>query len=70
MSMEWRGGNHIVPVDFQDKPEPAEPEWLPCKGCDLCERCEGYGCAMCDGSGVNQLCQGCLDDLRETTAEG
>lgn len=41
MSMEWRGGNHIVPVDFRDDhlPEPDDyyeqySEWL-CAQADL-----------------------------------
>lgn len=47
MSMEWRGGNHIVPVDFRDDhlPEPDDfyeqySEWL-CQQADL-HICNGH----------------------------
>lgn len=37
----------------------------PCSKCDLCERCKGAGCVMCDGAGVNQYCDACRQELRD-----
>lgn len=59
MSMEWRGGNHIVPPDYRDDHLPEEEDGPPQD--DICPRCHGDGgdpmcdyllpCPVCGGDG-------------------
>lgn len=50
MSMEWRGGNHIVPVDYRDDHLPDE---------ERCEKCD----ALCSSLLWDGLCVECRDAL-------
>lgn len=63
--MEWRGGNHIVPVDFRDDGWSDEDDGDPDYGDEpidtTCQRCHGDGhdpmsdyllpCPNCGGEG-------------------
>jgi hypothetical protein len=62
--MEWRGGNHIVPVDFRDdhlpEAEDERMEW------DTCFRCGGSGYVQPDG--YDAYCPECNDPPGECGA--
>lgn len=57
MSMEWRGGNHVVPAEFatDERPEEDEDDGL---------------CPVCGGEGFIMAYEGDGDDWGEDTYSG